>query len=49
MFQWKNFLKIEDNGTVALTHHLPAEFEDGCFLASAVAVDCRLVEVAPSS
>jgi hypothetical protein len=38
------FLKIEDNGTAALTHHLPVDFKKSCFFASATARDCGLLE-----
>jgi hypothetical protein len=38
------FLKLEDNGATSLTHLLLGGFETDCFLASASAVGCRLVE-----
>jgi hypothetical protein len=44
-----NFLKIEDNGTGLLTHHLPAGNEGNWIFASGFATGCWLVEADSTS
>jgi len=43
------FFLVVDDGSASLAHHLPADIEGNCILASASATGCRQVEAKTTS